>query len=76
MNAEQTLSQAMQAEPPIGIQIQMSGEKFLFEKIGIDGLMHKTDVFGEFEPIIDNADTYGDNSMVTLRRSAWGFRGR
>lgn len=45
----------------------MSAEQTLSqEKIGIDGLLHKTDVFGEFEPIADNADIYGDNSMVTL----------
>jgi len=70
MMAEETLCQAMQAEPPLGIQIQMNGGKFAFEKIGLDGELHKTDCYGEFWPIQDHADIYGDGSMVSLRHAA------
>jgi len=34
-------------------------------KIGIDGQLHKTDKFGEFEPWSDPNDIYGDGTGVT-----------
>jgi hypothetical protein len=39
---------------------------FHHEKIGIDGQLHKTDKYGEFEPWSDPNDIYGDGSGVTL----------
>jgi hypothetical protein len=39
---------------------------FHHEKVGIDGQLHKTDKYGEFEPWSDPADIYGDGSGVTV----------
>lgn len=46
---------------PIGVD----HEDFSHEKIGIDGKLHKTDKYGEFWPIQNDNDIYGDGTMVT-----------
>lgn len=46
--------------------IDETDDNFCHEKIGIDGQLHKTDKYGEFEPWKDNNDIYGDGSGVTL----------
>ena len=50
------------------IAINNTGYKFwpISEKIGIDGEYHPVDMDGEFCPMLDENDIYGDNSGVTL----------
>lgn len=38
---------------------------FACEKIGIDGRLHPCDDSGEFLPMLDFNDVYGDNTMIT-----------
>jgi len=50
--------------PPIGIETLMNEGKFAFEKIGNDGVVHETDMYGAFldttpEPEPDNVTCSG-----------------
>ena len=36
------------------------------EKIGLDGLYHDVDCYGEFRPMVDTNDVYGDGTMFSL----------
>ena len=56
--------------PPNIVLSKLAGVKYVEEKIGIDGELHKTDCYGEFWPVADTSDIYGDGSMVCLRRAA------
>ena len=41
-------------------------DNICYEKIGVDGRMHKVNSDGEFPPIMDESDVYGDGTGVTL----------
>ena len=59
--AIQTCQVAKDGVTPIGPE----DAGFDHAKIGIDGQLHKTDKYGEFEPWSDNNDIYSDGTGVT-----------
>ena len=48
------------------VPIQSEDDGFSHEKVGVDGQLHKTDCYGEFEPWSDPNDIYGDDTGVTV----------
>ena len=62
-----TLSMMMET-PPIGIETLMNEGKFAFEKIGNDGELHETDMYGAF---LDDAPTPDNIVELTCVTCKW-----
>jgi len=62
-----TLSMKMET-PPIGVETLKNEGKFAFEKIGNDGVLHETNMYGAF---LDTAPTADNMATVTCSTCKW-----